>query len=182
MTFVVTTPTPYTFNAGGSSYDRSTSSLSEATLGLIWTTELDYIVGFTNMSTTQGCAASEVATCTSLLSVLSPGEYTVIASTRSFHQQYSGTLSCGTIGCGYSASAIAVLNLPTVIPEPVCGSGDDDDTDGICNAVDNCRDDWNYSQADDDQDGFGNVCDTVPGSLCNEVEVYEYYNSAVERG
>ena len=35
----------------------------------------------------------------------------------------------------------------------------DTDLDGVCDAEDNCPDNWNNNQDDSDQDGIGNVCD-----------------------
>jgi hypothetical protein len=42
----------------------------------------------------------------------------------------------------------------------------DNDTDGICDTVDNCVDDVNPAQRDDDLDGYGNICDTDLNQDC----------------
>jgi hypothetical protein len=45
-----------------------------------------------------------------------------------------------------------------------CGPYDDYDCDGVANYTDNCIDDANSNQADCDNDGYGDVCDTVDGT------------------
>ena len=37
---------------------------------------------------------------------------------------------------------------------------EDDDNDGVVNAMDNCIDKYNKDQTDSDKDGIGNVCDS----------------------
>ena len=41
----------------------------------------------------------------------------------------------------------------------VVNSSGDNDSDGICDDVDNCPNDYNPNQADCDSDGIGDVCD-----------------------
>jgi len=48
-------------------------------------------------------------------------------------------------------------------------TNDDNDNDGILNAVDNCPDKANPTQLDSDGDGIGNACDSTPyGSIDGE--------------
>ncbi len=44
--------------------------------------------------------------------------------------------------------------------DPCAAAGGDSDGDGICNNQDNCPNTYNPNQADTDQDGIGNVCDS----------------------
>jgi len=60
---------------------------------------------------------------------------------------------------------------------PCDNAGGDTDGDGVCDNVDNCRTTPNVDQADNDNDGIGNVCDDTPngetgGDLdCNDAVV-----------
>ena len=45
---------------------------------------------------------------------------------------------------------------------PCDNAGGDTDGDGVCDNVDNCRTTPNADQADNDNDGIGNVCDDTP--------------------
>ena len=45
---------------------------------------------------------------------------------------------------------------------PCDNAGGDTDGDGVCDNVDNCRTTFNADQADNDNDGIGNVCDDTP--------------------
>ena len=55
------------------------------------------------------------------------------------------------------------------------GQGGDSDGDGICDNQDNCRNTANANQADNDNDGIGNVCDDTPNGSntgnCEDVVV-----------
>ena len=59
-------------------------------------------------------------------------------------------------GAGADTGAVVSLSLEfcTILPQP------DADSDGIADADDNCPDTANTDQADDDDNGIGNVCDT----------------------
>jgi hypothetical protein len=67
----------------------------------------------------------------------------------------------------------------------VLPGGGDDDSDGVCDADDNCPDDFNPNQADVDFDNIGDACDpsTSPVSLVVSVARLRYdYSATADRG
>lgn len=55
--------------------------------------------------------------------------------------------------------------------DPDCGTGNDQDGDGVEDSVDNCPQDPNPDQADGDGDGIGDVCDSPVGPDLGEFQV-----------
>src|SRR5262249_54956426 len=59
-------------------------------------------------------------------------------------------------------------NDPACTNNPVCADpNDDQDNDGITNALDNCPTTPNADQADEDGDGTGDACDSTPQGTIN---------------
>lgn len=64
------------------------------------------------------------------------------------------------------------------------GSGNDLDNDGIEDSIDNCPNDANADQADNDNDGIGNVCDGTPDGnsySCTETTTSNYSHVSAGR-
>lgn len=95
-------------------------------------------------------------------------------------------VSCGTCldpvmpqrgdidGEAKTGDPLAATHMPIPGLNPVAGM--DGDGDGVPNVLDNCPDDANPDQADQDDDGLGDVCDdsdgdTVPDATDNCVQV-----------
>lgn len=60
---------------------------------------------------------------------------------------------------------LVALVASTFVPRAATACPDDDDGDGVCNAVDNCPADANPDQADFDGDLAGDVCDPRDAEL-----------------
>ena len=89
-----------------------------------------------------------------MLTWIPPGAYTITPS-KEFYQFDPAALQVSVVdadvaGRDFTASAI------------------DTDDDGVPDVSDNCPYDYNPDQADEDQDGFGDVCD-LPGSISGRV-------------
>lgn len=60
----------------------------------------------------------------------------------------------------FSLMAALLLALPAMAgTDPCAADPGDDDSDGVCNAIDNCSSIANPTQCDTDSDGYGNHCD-----------------------
>lgn len=60
----------------------------------------------------------------------------------------------------FSLAAALLLALPAMAGTDPCAADPlDNDSDGVCNAIDNCRQIANPTQCDTDSDGYGQQCD-----------------------
>jgi hypothetical protein len=72
------------------------------------------------------------------------------------------------IALSSAALLTLVLALVSSAGPPVCPPGGDTDSDGACEALglDNCTAISNPGQRDDDEDGYGNICDADVNQDC----------------
>lgn len=81
----------------------------------------------------------------------------------------------------FSLMAALLLALPAIAGnvDPCASDPGDTDTDGVCNAIDNCSSDANPNQYDGDQDGYGDACDCdFSASATNFCDLSDFNNFA----
>jgi hypothetical protein len=126
VTFRVDAPTSYVFlpgsPPGGVTFPQlleQSATLSESSLGAVWKWA-DRYLRLPGFDPDVGCAGANIDTCSDLLTVLLPGEYTigVIGSSSDFDPG-----PCD-VGCGGNAGLTAFLRFdaPVVLPEPTSGT------------------------------------------------------------
>ena len=150
-------------NGGGNGGDcNSVTVAGESGKITISSIPSDAKVEYSGPSTNWGQELVCSANCSSMemVSGLSAGDYTVTVQT--FNPYCYNRVTVTVTGGGGGS--------------PCDNQGGDSDGDGVCDNQDNCRTTPNPDQADNDNDGIGNVCDDTPngggnGGDCNSVTV-----------